>query len=336
LSDKSASPSSERPDEPSELATKKPKKKSPDEGQMCVGGLCFPIGQPPTPESEESREGDWVSDDRDALIARIYELRENEGTNEEILEKLDELIVIDGEEFGLLEYRFYLLGELGRHDEALALAEKMAADASRESPWNRLRLAKGLIPLRRKDEAYGHLEFAIRDQRFRRVKEFEASAYDPIREEKRFAALVAESEGNIGLGEEAKDFSLTLLEGEQIRLSDFRGSLVLIDFWSIDCPPCVNEIPTLRKLHKEFGEDGLVILGINMNGDPERVKTFVKEEDMAWPISCSGKAWQDDAVLLYGVQAMPSIWLIDENGAIQAFDLRGEKLEEAVRSMLRT
>ena len=270
---------------------------------------------------------------RDAVIARIHELREN-GTDEEILAALDELIGIDGETINLLEYRFYLLGQLERLEEALAMAEKMEQVADRKSPWNLLRIGEGLLALGRAEEAYEWLERAVDERSFRRVSAFEQPVYDPIRSDERFIALVEQSFANIGIGTEAKDFSLRLLDGSDVSLSDYRGSVLLLDFWSIQCPPCVEEIPTLRALYNELHDDGFEILGISMDEDVDQVRGFASENGMTWPMACSGMGWKDAVVALYAVQAQPSMWLIDREGVLRFFDVRGEELKKAVRELL--
>ena len=272
--------------------------------------------------------------DRDAVLAKIHELRENEGTNEEILSALDELIAIDGETIGLLDYRFYLLGQLERCEEALVVAQQMEKVADRKSPWNFLRIGEGHLALGQRDEAYSWFERAIRERRFRRMNAFDSPAYDPIREEDRFVDLLKEAKSNIGLDREAKPFTLQLLDGRTVQLADYRDSVVLLDFWSYDCPPCVREIPVLRDLHRELKDDGFVILGVNMDEDIDRVRSYLVEGEMDWPMACSGDGWKDETVLLYDVQAQPSMWLIDKAGVVRYFDVRGEELGKAVRDLL--
>ena len=270
---------------------------------------------------------------RDAVIARIHELREN-GTTEEILAALDDLIAIDGETINLLDYRFYLLGQLNRLEEALAVAEKMEQVADRRSPWNLLRIGEGLLTLDRIEEAYDWIERAVVERRFRRVSAFEQPVYDPIRSDGRFKALVDQAVANIGIGKQAKDFTVCLLDGADVSLSDYRGSVLLLDFWSIQCPPCVEEIPTLRALYTELHSDGFEILGICMDEDVDQVRGFASENGMTWPMACSGMGWKDAVVALYAVQAQPSMWLIDREGVLRFFDVRGEELKKAVRELL--
>lgn len=270
---------------------------------------------------------------RDALIERISALQES-GTPDQILECLDELIAIDGETTNLLDYRFYLLGQLNRHEEALAIAEQLEATSERKSPWNFLRIAEGLIARGRTEEAFPWIERAVRERHFRRITAFESPAYDAVREDGRFGSLVEEATANIGLNREAKEFTLGLLDGSKVALSDFRGRVVLLDFWSIDCPPCVKEIPSLRELHKELRREDFVILGVNLDEQVDRVRSFVDENGMDWPMACSGKGWGDETSVLYDVQAKPSMWLIDKRGIVRYFDARGDVLAQAARSLV--
>jgi peroxiredoxin len=274
-----------------------------------------------------------MSEKRKAVVGRLNALAQG-GTPGETLACLDELIAIDGEVANLLEYRCHLLSQLGRHEEALHVAERIEEVAERKTPWNLLRVAEALIALGRMKEAYPWIERAVRERRFRRVKAFGGAAYDAVRDDCRFGSLVREASANIGLGREAEDFSLRLLDGRQIALSDYRGSVVLLDFWSVDCPPCVREIPILRELHQELGQDGFIILGVNLDEDIDRVTAFVDEHDMTWPMACSGKGRADATSLLYDVQARPSMWLIDKRGIVRYFDVRGQELGEAVRLLL--
>ena len=72
----------------------------------------------------------------------------------------------------------------------------------------------------------------------------------------------------------APDFTLTDLNGKRIRLKDLRGKVVFLNFWATWCPPCVQEMPTMEKLHKTFGQKGLTVLAINYREDAKEVKEF--------------------------------------------------------------
>ena len=74
----------------------------------------------------------------------------------------------------------------------------------------------------------------------------------------------------------APDFTLSDLDGEPVRLGDLKGKVVFLNFWATWCPPCIIEMPTMEKLHREFGDKGLVILAINKREGTQTVKAFVE------------------------------------------------------------
>jgi peroxiredoxin len=145
---------------------------------------------------------------------------------------------------------------------------------------------------------------------------------------------VEKARENIGLGKPIPDFTVTLLTGESLTLSDLRGKVVLVDFWSTNCAPCVKEIPAIKNVYTQYHLQGFEIIGISLDVDLEKLTAFVRENDMQWPIVCSGKSLLDETVQLYNVNAQPSLWLVDREGILRFFDVRGESLEEAVRGLL--
>ncbi len=133
----------------------------------------------------------------------------------------------------------------------------------------------------------------------------------------------------------APDFSLKALDGKEYTLSALKGKVVLLDFWATWCPPCREEIPIIEKLHREFKDKGLVVLGIN-DEDRATVEEFVKEKKITFPILMDreGKVAQS-----YKVEAIPRVILINKEGKIVK-DITGyyegnEKiLKEAIENSL--
>jgi len=120
-----------------------------------------------------------------------------------------------------------------------------------------------------------------------------------------------------GAGASAPDFSLPALEGGTVRLSDYLGkSVVLIDFWSTTCAPCMVEIPHLIDLYKSNKERGLVVLAISLDG-PESladVSRVVHDKGMDFPVLLDQET---SVVSRYNPKKeMPFTVLIDKNGAI--------------------
>lgn len=116
-------------------------------------------------------------------------------------------------------------------------------------------------------------------------------------------------------GHPAPDFALKTLEGETIRLSDYRGTPVIVNFWATWCPPCRAEFPAFQEVAIEQGGDNLVIIGVNhTSGDsPQLVPGFVEEFGITFPIVLDESG---ETVKTYRVVGLPTTVFIDRNGII--------------------
>ena len=113
----------------------------------------------------------------------------------------------------------------------------------------------------------------------------------------------------------APDFRLKSFQGKWLRLSDFRGKVVILDFWATWCPPCVREVPHFVELSHEYADQGLVILGISLDRGGRRVLSgFINKYKVNYPILISdGKV---DKVY-GGIQGIPTTFIIDRAGNIR-------------------
>lgn len=138
---------------------------------------------------------------------------------------------------------------------------------------------------------------------------------------------------SLQIGDKAPFFSSTSISGESIDLSEFRGKIVLLEFWSTSCGPCIKELPNLKDLYGSFKDrDDFVMVGISLDTDIERVKSFVSEQNINWyQIFDDGYG---EVSQLYNSVYIPRTYLIDRNGDIAHKDLRDKYLKDAVSSML--
>ncbi|MGS2777744.1 peroxiredoxin family protein [Robertmurraya sp. GLU-23] len=115
------------------------------------------------------------------------------------------------------------------------------------------------------------------------------------------------------VGEKAPDFELMTLDGKTVKLSDYRGKKVILNFWATWCPPCKAEMPDIQKFYNE-ADDNVEILAINI--DPQYdVKKFVREANVTFPVLLDSK---DEVNNLYRILTIPTTYFIDGEGIIRS------------------
>jgi len=134
----------------------------------------------------------------------------------------------------------------------------------------------------------------------------------------------------------APDFELKSLDGRSLKLSDFRGHAVLLNFWATYCAPCRVEMPWLVDLYKQYHDQGLEIIGVSMDddGEQQQIADFVRETKVNYPILLGNHTVGD---AYGGTQLLPKTLFIDRDGKISS-SIIGMKskseLESAVKSLL--
>ena len=137
-------------------------------------------------------------------------------------------------------------------------------------------------------------------------------------------------------GKPVPDFSATDLDGNPISLQDYRGKVVLIDFWGVWCGPCIGEMPNVKKVYDTYKDQGFDIIGVTLDSDKTELWDYIKENDIQWRQVFSGKAWRDDPLARqYNITGVPSQWLIDRDGTLISHKARGEDLERLVVEALK-
>ncbi len=110
----------------------------------------------------------------------------------------------------------------------------------------------------------------------------------------------------------APAFTLTDLEGKPVSLADFRGKVVVLDFWATWCPPCKREIPDFIELQKTYGSQGVQIVGIALD-EPDKVQAFAQQNGMNYPVLMG----TDEISAMYGgIDGIPTTFIIDKTGKI--------------------
>lgn len=137
------------------------------------------------------------------------------------------------------------------------------------------------------------------------------------------------------VGKPMPDFSATDLEGTPISLKQYRGKVVLLDFWAVWCGPCIAEMPNLKRVYNAYKEEGFDIIGISLDTDESKFREYLKENEIPWRQVFSGKGWKSPLAQQYAVRAIPAPWLIGRDGTLISNQARGEALEKLVAAALK-
>ena len=119
-----------------------------------------------------------------------------------------------------------------------------------------------------------------------------------------------------GAGPTPLDLKFTSVDGQSIDLSKMRGKVVLVDFWATWCPPCREEVPNVVAAYQKYHDKGFEVLGISLDQDKDALLAFTKGHGMVWPQYFDGKGWDNDISKGFGIQEIPTMWLVGKDGKL--------------------
>jgi len=130
-----------------------------------------------------------------------------------------------------------------------------------------------------------------------------------------FSVFAASSLASSGMeGQLAPDFALKSSTGENLRLSEFRGDVVMINFWATWCGPCRQEMPLLDELYSRYQRVGFSLLGVNIDDDSGRAMDMIEELGVNFPVLFDARK---EVSKLYEVEAMPVTVIVDRTGTVR-------------------
>ncbi|WP_299440540.1 TlpA disulfide reductase family protein [uncultured Aquimarina sp.] len=136
------------------------------------------------------------------------------------------------------------------------------------------------------------------------------------------------------VGDSYVDFELPNTDGSLIKVSDIKAKYVLVEFWASWCGPCRKENPNLVRTYNIYKEKGFEILGVSLDSNEKHWLKAIEKDGLPWTQTSDLKAQNSLPALLYGINAIPYNFLIDEKGTIIAENLRGDDLEKQLKELL--
>jgi peroxiredoxin/Tfp pilus assembly protein PilF len=156
-----------------------------------------------------------------------------------------------------------------------------------------------------------------------------------VKGEKEFKELINRINEKIGIGKKVKDFQCKDINGNLIDIRKLEGKVVLVDFCASWYEQCRAEIPFLREAYKRFGNKGLEIISVSLDDEKDALFSFISKEAIPWKVVFSGKGRNDPIAKIFGIDSIPSNFLVDKRGIMRYADLNGEVLIKRIEELLK-
>jgi thiol-disulfide isomerase/thioredoxin len=142
-----------------------------------------------------------------------------------------------------------------------------------------------------------------------------------------------------GLGQPFELSFTDAVTGEKKTMADYKGKVVVIDFWATWCGPCVAELPKMQKMYADLKDQGVEIISVSLDQPEDKggltsLREFVKKNPMPWSHYYQGNFWDSEFSTSWGINAIPALFLVDQNGTLVDVQARAN-IEDRVKALLK-
>ncbi|TWT52073.1 Thiol-disulfide oxidoreductase ResA [Thalassoglobus neptunius] len=130
----------------------------------------------------------------------------------------------------------------------------------------------------------------------------------------------------------------TTLDGSKFNIDQYKGKVVLVDFWATWCGPCIGELPNVKEMYEAYHDKGFEVVGISLDNDREALVEFVKDNDLNWVTLFEEapelQGWDNPIARYYGISGIPTVILVDQSGKVVNLNARDEVLRTELARLL--